>query len=121
MTATSFSSSSVHAVKQWTKRMYYDSTADETLPGTLKKYGILKTEDVLTRNAGDNVKISFLKRQSGKGQRGMAGLGVQHHRFEFGLEIHQNQLALFNIDQHFKILFLVALIVAGAARQTVKI
>jgi hypothetical protein len=91
MTATTFSSTSVLTQKRWTQRMYYDSISDDTLPGQLKSYGVLKTEDVLSREAGDNVKIHFLQRQSGKGQRGMAArtgneVALQYFQHTFNID-----------------------------------
>lgn len=67
MTATTFSSADVQTRKAWSDRVYYDITTDTEIVSDLISDGILKQENDLSRDAGDEIKTHFLRRLTNKG------------------------------------------------------
>lgn len=67
MTATQFTSADVKTVKRWSDRLYEDITTDGNIVSDAISAGILAEQKELSSGAGDQIKMHFRQRQSGKG------------------------------------------------------
>lgn len=99
MATTNFPSSSVHAVKLWSDRLYYDVISDETMLGQMISDGTLVKKEDTQRGAGDQVKYSFLNRLTDKGLIGMqsaTGNEVAQVYYQDTMNIDQLRLVVAN-------------------------
>jgi hypothetical protein len=72
MATTSFATGDVNTVKRWSDRLERDVTTDTEYVSEMITDGILKQQNELSKEAGDEVKYTFLRRLSSKGLIGDA-------------------------------------------------
>lgn len=67
MAYTSFSASNSQTVKLWSNRIYRDFVTDTGMLSSMMEAGIVSKQEKTQNEAGDNVTVSFLKKQEGYG------------------------------------------------------
>lgn len=93
MAYTQFSSSSTSTVKLWSERTLYDFQSDLELLGTMLKSGVAIRQDETSRNAGDRVTVSWLRRLENQGLLGMAAATGQESELNYYTDdVYINQI-----------------------------
>ena len=93
MAITQFASSDLQTVKLWSNRIYRDFVTDTGMLAAMMEAGVVSKQEKTQNEAGDQVRISFLQRQTGPGLIGdQAATGNENALTYFTEDCVINQL-----------------------------
>lgn len=95
MATTQFLTSDAETVKAWADTLYFDTTSDRTLVGSLMSDGILHSRDDLSKGAGDTIYYSLVDAITSAGTIGMQAIDGN----ELALSFNTDSLVINELDQ----------------------